>query len=242
MQGAKKFAYNLNDISSERKITEIKSILKCGEICGAKNVHIKAVKLFNKLNIWQYICPALKNFKLNQNLKAFKIFKNAKIENRFVVLFACVLLQKAGKCLNNENIAFLANTMFHTKQLRFSNSEIAEIIKLCYIVSGFLKSKKEQQFKELILMAQDNVCFELLEHVNKNKFKKVNGVLHDMRKNNVPLCLKDLNVTAQDIINLNMFENSKLGIVFAKVFENCVYENLKNEKEAILEYIKNEEF
>lgn len=239
--GAKTYIKNLLDITSERKIKELKAIAECDKKYGIKNAHVYAVKLFNKLNVWHYVFPNLKyNFKININNKDFNIYKNCNEDFRFVNLCALIITNLLKtKNASVANIEFWINNLFNTKSLRLSNKDLIQIKKILVIMFAFknLKIANVVNLREIAISIKNEKIGECVKFINSKKYDVILNEIKNMEKQNIPFEIKDLAITSKEILDLNIVENYMLSKLYQELFIQCVFNNLKNSKEELVSYI-----
>lgn len=230
----------LKDISKERILRELKDIVNSDSKYEIFNLqHEKAIVFFNKFGIYSYLFNSqFKNINLKNNNKLYKAFLNSNHQNRYY-LFICLVIYNYlnKKQTTNSNIHFVVNTMLGSGGLKDSKENINKIINLYDFLQNLIFKKPITnevcvKFKEFA-----NEAVAVFKEVNHKKVNKIEVRVSQLKDKNVPFKIGDLAVTNSDLITSGINEK-KINKIKIIMFNECLNENLKNEKETLLSYAK----
>lgn len=256
LQSARKNAKNILDVSKERIYSELKMILvaDCKYPFSPKQGHYNGLKVLDETRVLDYVFPDLtlgrgmaqrKDFHdydvLEHSLRAVLY---AKKELRLYALLHDIgkpyALNKDGKyhfhAVYGEWIAecALKNIMADKKTVETAtfltknhmldkNCEMSESKIRVFIVEN--KGRLEDLFG--IMQADYSACKDMLGVAPT--VKKWRAIIERMKKERVPFSLKELNISAQDLMNTGI-KKEKIGITLKKLLKHCVINPKDNEK------------
>ncbi len=239
-KSAKKYAYQLKDISKDRIIKELKLMITSDERCEYDAyAHVKAIKLLNSLGLWRYIFNSdFKNFKVSLKGNVFNMYKKCKPEERFTALM-CVVFYNIFKSykFNDQLIDFYLNIMLGSDGLRLQKS-INNIKSLILVLREMTtKSNSAYAYNKLCIM------FNNLSEENKNIIKcgfdtlNIEQNIQDLFDAKVPFKQSDIDISSKELMDMGI-TNKNLKKVYSLITFELLSLTLKNKKEDIIEYIK----
>ena len=260
---AKAYADNINDISVERIYTELKYILDADEKYNfsPKNAHYIGIKLLSDIGVLGKIIPELE---LGRNMPQRKDYHNYDVLTHTLksVLYAsksvrlAALLHDIGKptCMIN-NGKFHGHDMVGVeiaekvlKRLKVDNETIKETK---FLVGAHMKDLDgkmgENKVKKFIIknyklipklyllkQADFSACKDDLSICPTIiKWKKIE---EDMKREGVPFSVKELKITATDLINLG-YKGKDIHETLDKLLNLCIENPKLNVKEKLLTYV-----
>ncbi len=226
---AKKFAFQLRDVSGERITKEFKEIMVSDYVNNRGNFY--GMKYLNKLNLFKHAFHLSCNkFKIKLKNTYYKQFLKANKELRFNAFLILFLLNYHNfKIQSLNNITYNVNRLFGNEGLR-CGCDLNALIKDYSFVQSCLFNKKLNNF---VFVNYHNLTEQHKKNINifcdKNFLSR--GVLA-LKMKNIPLNEKELNLSNSDIAGVL----GEKRISFAKkyLFEKCVLGEIKNEKEILL--------
>ncbi len=229
---AKKYAYQLKDISKERVAKELK------QICEADYAYsvgkLTGIKLLNKLNLFKYIFNfSHVDFKVNTKNKYYKAFVNAEQSLRYKAFLLLVLLNyNSFKFKNLNSITYSCNRLFGNDGIK-CGEDINSLIRV-YVLLQECCFNKITPFTFVNYHNFNSAERNLLNvFCDKNLLSK--GVL-TLKAKGVPLNEKDLALSNAELMDL--IEQKQVSLVKRGLFELCVQGALANTKEELIRFIK----
>lgn len=263
-KGAKKYALNIKDISVERIFSELKLILNADSKYpfSPKDAHYQGLKILEKTDVLGYIFPELIMGKGMPQRRDFHDYDVLEHSLR-CVLYAHpsvrldALLHDIGKpfCLKRDNAyklhdiegVWIAENIL--KRLKASKKEI-DRVKFCIGAHMFdLKNDvKESKIRRFIVKNIKNLDYLLWvkqadysackDDLNENlAVKKWRAILEKMKLEKVPFSLKELKVSALDLIGLGAKEKD-LSIILNELWDKVIIDPKLNEKERLMTLAK----
>ena len=253
---------SLNNISAERINIELNKLL-CGknaeyilmnytDILAVFIPEIKPMIGFKQNNIhhiydiWQHTVKAVINAPADTTLRLTMLFHDiGKPE--------CYTIEKdnMGHFYGHADIsADMASKILH--RLKYDNETIHTVTKLIHYHDIQLNATEKSVKKLLNKLGE--LLFNLLMEVKKadtlglnpdyhnerfNFFAEIVAIKNKILSENQCFSLKDLAVKGGDIINIGIEPGPKIGIILNEILELTLENNLPNNKDKILDYIKN---
>ena len=224
---ARKMSYKLKDITGIRKQQELELILNANKkySISKNNAHIKALVLFNKINLWSSFYCNVSKIKLcmTKRVKANKI---------------CAVFIDMIKTVDPDDINLYLENMLGEKGLGYSNKQ-KDFIK--NVVCGYFDAIKKLNNKEYFFKYYEN--FDKIKvFIAKNNiflYNKYNFFYKYITNYNIPITIKDLCVNGDDIKKCRPRLAEKhygklLNVLLNKVFDGEV----NNTKEELIREIK----
>lgn len=239
-KSAKKYAYQLKDISKERIVKELRLMVTSDLRCDYDTLaHVKAIKLINSLGLWKYIFNSeFKNFKVSTHGEIFNMYKNCKPENRFNALM-CVVFYNLFKSykFNDQLIDFYLNIMLGVDGLKLQKS-INNLKSIIYVL-------RELTTKDTSVYDYNRLCimFNNLSEENKNIIRSgfdthnIEENIQELFDAKVPFKQSDIDITSKDLMELGI-TNKNLRKAYSLITFELVSLTLNNKKQDIIEFIK----
>lgn len=232
--------YQLKDISSERRLKELKQIV-VSDLRYQKLGKANFIKNFNTLQIYPYL--------FNSNLRKFKIKKNS-LYRKFLTLaekqrflgFSTLILanhlnfKRFATC----QIQFNVNKLFGLDGLKCSNTELENILKGYDVIQNLAFSKSKINFKN-IAVKYSHLTLNTKNFVDNFKVKNLEKLHLEIKKcknNNIPLSISDLKISNTELIELANIKNNLVSKIKNELFFLCLHKKLKNEKTHLIEKAK----
>lgn len=214
---------NIEDLSPARKYAELERILYCDKRYGEiKSDFFKALKLLNKLNVWQYFRLPFKKVK-------YKMVK--KVDDRVLGLIIDIVDTAKPECLE----AFLDE--FLRKQLGFSQKQLQKVF---IYISGYYNAIDKMKNKEYFFKYFDDfsVIFPLLAKKSKHLMNRYMFFYKYIIRHGLTIKVSDLKIGKEEIsANFPKIDpRSYDGILedlLSKVFDG----KLPNTRESLLQEI-----
>jgi tRNA nucleotidyltransferase (CCA-adding enzyme) len=257
---ARAFRDNIKDISAERIYDELKKILVSDTKYSFSNPngHYDGLKLLDKIGVLEILFPELTKGKGMEQRKDYHkydvfghILKVVYYANPKVRLGA--LLHDIGKAKAMEEfgkyhghadigVGIAKQILQRLKVDNKTTSETLFLIKYHMKDMDCLESKNKikrfmvenQAYVDSLLMLKQadymgsmdkkDVCPTVI---------KWNKILEEMNKDGTPFCLKDLRISANDLINIG-FRGKEIGNELNKLFSLCVIDPTKNDHVKLL--------
>lgn len=228
--GAKNHVRNLNEISPERKLKELKLILYSDFRYGNTNT---CLKYFNKLNVNKYLFKSNKlKFKTN---KLAKVVFKTKLNIRYLCFCMLLLMNKYKfKYIHPSQIHFDVQSIFGQSGLRESSAQVNSIIDTYNLLQAF-KFKKTYTIKELTDYKKlDDKCKMALSVFVPTDL--IENHISQIELSGIPLSEDKLNVSNEEL--LSVVDAKNLSEIKTKLLHMCMAGKLKNEKENLLHSAK----
>lgn len=218
LKSAQKYASNIKDLQNSRTYAEIEKILYCDKRYNDKGGLKRALKLLNKLKIWQY---------LNLKFKTVDYKMVFKCDDRLLGLLIDIVDKQKPYCLE----AFLQD--FLPNQFGFSKDQTNEVVHLLkgYYFALAKLSNKEYFFK---FYREWSKIYPLLGAKSKHIQSKYNFFYQYIIKHGLVIETADLKITENDIKeNFSSIDKRNydkiLKALLSKVFDG----KLENSKVAL---------
>ena len=184
---AKKMSYKLKDISGNRKQKELELVLFANKKypISLNNAHIKALKLFNQLNLWTAFYCNVSKIKLD-------MIKKVKT-NKLCALFVDII-----KTVDPDDINTYLEQMLGSEGLGYGTKQ-KEYTK--NVVCGYFDAIKKMKNKEYFFKYYENFE-EIRDFIAKKNiflYNKYNFFYNYITNYDVPITIKDLKVNGDDI-------------------------------------------
>lgn len=257
---AKKNACNIKDISAERIYDELKKILRSdGKYeFSDKRGHYKGLKLLSETGVLDYIMPELtlgRNMPQRSDFHDYDVLEHslrcALYADKSVRLDA--LLHDVGKPYCMETFGKYHDHPFEgeiiaRRILRRIRADNETVSRVCFTVKNHMLDlncdMRETKIRRFIV---DNYSYiSPLLKVKQADFTackddlskapsvaKWENIIEKMKKDGTPFTVKDLKITADDLIMLG-FEGKAIGDVFHKLFDTAVLNPEFNKRETLL--------
>lgn len=225
---AKKMAYRIKDISGIRKREELIKILQCDKkyTISKKHSHIRALRLLNYLNAFTFLYSSVSKIKLNLVKKVPSLRLEA-------------LLVDMIETIDPDCVEYYLEYMLGQKGFNFS-TKIKDY--LINVVCGYFDAINKLSNKEYFIKYYDNFenIGKILAKDSIFLFNKYNFFYKYIKNYHIPIRIKDLKVSAQDIKKCrpkldNKYYNEILNNLLLKVFDG----EIENDKDTLIMEIKN---
>ena len=216
-------AKNIGDLSPSRKFAELEKIVYCDKrYPEIKSDYVEALKLLNRLNVWQYFGLPFKKVK-------YKMVKKA--EDRLLGLLIDIIDTSQPECLE----AFMEE--FLRKQFGFTQKQTQKVFTY---ISGYYNAINKMSNKEYFFKYFDdvNVIMPLLAKKSKHLMNKYMFFYKYIIRYGLTIRVSDLKINKDDIkysfpkIDHRSYDRI-LEDLLSKVFDG----KLPNEREALLQEI-----
>lgn len=216
-------AKNIGDLSPSRKFAELEKIVYCDKrYPEIKSDYVEALKLLNRLNVWQYFGLPFKKVK-------YKMVKKA--EDRLLGLLIDIIDTSQPECLE----AFMEE--FLKKQFGFTQKQTQKVFTY---ISGYYNAINKMSNKEYFFKYFDdvNVIMPLLAKKSKHLMNKYMFFYKYIIRYGLTIRVSDLKINKDDIkysfpkIDHRSYDRI-LEDLLSKVFDG----KLPNEREALLQEI-----
>lgn len=260
IDGAKKYAKNINDIKKERILEELKKILVADKKYPFSDVdgHYTALKILDDTRVLDEILPELT---LGRGLKQRSDFHKYDVLEHSLktVLYAdgsirlSALLHDVGK-----PAVFFETGRYkgHDKRgeiivreiagrLKFGNREKEQAAYLTrfHMVDLDLKMKENKiklfivenikRFSELMLLKQADFSACKDDTSLSPTVSKWQKIYEKIKEENLPFSVKELKITAIDLVNTGV-RKEELGSVLKELLKKVILGEIKNEKQALI--------
>lgn len=253
-----RYANLIKNISAERIREEFIKILLgdnaeeiLREYCDVIEVFIPEIKKlygfkqyspYHKYDVWEHTIHAVGASVPEKNIRTAMFFHD-------IAKPDCFKTDKNGRGhFKGHAVKSAEMTSDILKRLRFSSKDIKDIVCIIYHHSDDLNNKSEikllmnkigvKEFMDLInvqradSMAKQEFCRERLK---KSDWQEKTA--KEIIQNNECFTLKDLAVNGNDLIKMG-FKGKENGQMLEHLLEEVIFENLQNDKKAIMNYIK----
>ena len=215
---------NIEDLSPARKYAELERILYCDKRYGEiKSDFFKALKLLNKLNVWQYFRLPFKKVK-------YKMVK--KVDDRVLGLIIDIVDTAKPECLE----AFLDE--FLRKQLGFSQKQLQKVF---IYISGYYNAIDKMKNKEYFFKYFDDfsVIFPLLAKKSKHLMNRYMFFYKYIIRHGLTIKVSDLKIGKEEIsANFPKIDNRSYNRILYHLLSLVFDGKLPNEREALLQEVE----
>ncbi len=216
-------AKNVQDISSQRKYTELEKILYCDKRYEeTPGNFVKSLKLLNKLGIWQYF---------DLPVKAIKYNMVKKVDDRMLGLLIDIVDSIKPECLQTFLDKFLRTQFGFTPKV---------IQKIFIYLAGYYNALNKMKNKEYFFRYFEDVMviFPLLAKKSKHIMIKYMFFYKYILRHGLVVRVADLKIGKDDIKNnfpqiVEQSYDRYLEYLLSRVFDGKV----RNEKEDLLQEI-----
>ncbi len=260
MQGAKKNANLIKDISAERVFDELNKILHADSVYlnGKGNEHYEALKILDNTRVLDKIIPELTKGRGMEQRKDFhdhdvlehslRVVKYSNPSVRFSALLHDVAKpyckQTTGKFSQHEIVGEeIANKILNRlKAPKHLTQRVCKLISL-HMYDLDLKTSENkvrkfivdnfEYYDELIYLKQADFsgCKDDLSICPT--IEKWTNIIQKMKSEKVPFTIKELKVNGNDIANLGC-KKENIGLMLKKLLHLCVVDSTLNSKEVLL--------
>ena len=222
-----KYAYlmakNIGDIAPNRKVLELERILYCDKRYeDIKSKFLNALKLLNKLCVWQYLGLPVKTIKFNMVKK---------VEDRFLGILIDIVDTVKPECLET----FLNN--FLSTQFGFNSKQVEKVFTYLagYYNALYGMKNKDYFFK---YFEHISVIFPLLCKKSKHITNKYMFFYEYIIRHGLVIKISDLAINKDDILeNFPNIDKRSLDRILDNLLSKVFDGKLKNEKEVLLQEI-----
>ncbi len=258
--GANTYAENIKEISAERIFAELKKILVSDfrYPFSSKEGHYKGLKILEKTRVLDLILPELTEGRNMAQRADFHLYDVLEHSLR-TVLYAepsirlSALLHDVGKpyCMNRDGCYHLhfkegeriADDILRRLKADKKTREFVKFLVREHMVDLDLKMKEKKirryivknhkRFSSLMDIKQADFRASLEKHEIAPTVLKWQGIYCKMNLDGTPFSLKDLKISAQDLLELN-FKEKEIGKELEKLFELAVENPEKNNYQALI--------
>ena len=214
---------NIEDLSPARKYAELERILYCDKRYGEiKSDFFKALKLLNKLNVWQYFRLPFKKVK-------YKMVK--KVDDRVLGLIIDIVDTAKPECLE----AFLDE--FLRKQLGFSQKQLQKVF---IYISGYYNAIDKMKNKEYFFKYFDDfsVIFPLLAKKSKHLMNRYMFFYKYIIRHGLTIKVSDLKIGKEEIsANFPKIDPRSYDGILEDLLSKVFNGKLANTRESLLQEI-----
>ena len=258
--GARKYSANINDVAKERVLDELKKILVADKKYPFSDAygHYTALKILDETRVLDEIIPELA---AGRGINQRKDFHNYDVLEHSLktVLYAdrkirlAALIHDVGKPVC---YAEKGNFIGHDKRgeeivreiaarLKFDNKEKEKATFLAghHMVDLDLNMRESKirlfivenlkYFPDLMLLKQADFSAGKDDLSPAPSVVKWRKIFDEMKAENLPFTVKELDITAQDLINMG-FIKERLGLALKTLLKKAVSGEVKNEKAALI--------
>lgn len=221
---AEKYASNIKAISGTRKRAELEKILYCDKRYNLNKGSLKrALKLLNKLNVWQYFDLTVKKIKYKMVYK---------VADRMIGLLIDIVDTEQPQCLQ----AFLEKGL--QKQMGLSEDDLKKYIKY---LSGYyhaLEGMKNKEYFFRYFGDWQNIC-PLIAGKSKRIQNKYNFFYKYIIEHNLVIKVEDLKIDVEVIKkSFPKIDPRSYGRILTNLLSKVFDGKLQNQKASLLAEIK----
>ena len=235
---AKQKINNLADISKIRMLKELKSILTSDSKYGTYHMQqARGIKVMNDLGLYRYFFnSSFAGFKIATHGRMWKAYLNTTYHNRYFIFLVLVLYHYLRqKPTNVAGVHYAVHTLLGNNGLIESKENINKIINLYLLFQTFWLLKPVSNDLCLKFDQLGDVTKQFFEHLNPKKVALINLRTQNLKNSQIPFVVGDVNITEEELIQsgIQPVYASKIKVV---LFNECLNENLKNEKSVLVEH------
>jgi tRNA nucleotidyltransferase/poly(A) polymerase len=240
---AKKVVSNIKDISRERVLKEIKTCVVAGFKHNVKQKnHKQIVTLFNKLKVWKYVFnSSFDNFVCQTKGPVYNAFVNSDGDSRYIA-FMCLVLNSYLKAKTTDaNLIALVHNLLGGTGLKDSTKSMQEVLDAYRFAQRVLYDKPATYINNRSAIGFELLGFEIKNYmvlINPNKVNAVKSKVMELRKNNVPFYVSELNITNEEMIKELRIKNQYISAIKQRLFEMCVDGAIINDNQVLIEQAK----
>lgn len=134
------------------------------------------------------------------------------------------------------------------RRMRFSSKEIAAITELIRYsgtdiepesksVKKALSIMGEVQFRRLLKVKRADLSVQTSSISKLKDLDTVEIIFNDLISRNACFTLRDLAVNGNDLINIGVSKGKQIGIILNKLFDMVLNDEIKNNKDTLLQYV-----
>ena len=234
---AKNNTFMLSDISSERKLKELKSIVNAESKYNLYyNQPVRMIKILNRFNLYKYLFNSSFNgLKVSTHSRLFKAFQKATLPTRYYAFILLVLNQYITGATTKSNIHYLVNTMLGVNGLKESNENITKIIKLFTFYQTLKATKQTTNQLCIEYSGFSKPHQQLIADIYPKRIAKLNNKIAQLKTADVPFVMGDLKISNTQLIEAGI--NPKLiNQIKIILFNEAVLQNVLNTQTDLLNH------
>jgi len=225
---AKAMSYRLKEISGVRKLNELKLMLYADQkySYSDKNAYLRAINMLNELKLFSHFYIPCNKIKLD-------LLKKVNTEDRFIALLIDIV-----NAVNPDCVEYFLKDLLGNKGLCLGNKLRDEYVN---IVCGYFDALNKRNNKEYFFKYFENfiVIREFLKYTNKKLFEKYNFYYNYIVLHHIPIRVKDLNITGNDIKkHLPDFDEKKISKLLKQLLEEVFENEIQNVKTNLIKEAK----
>ena len=234
-QALKKFAPNLNQISKERILGEVKQLVVADLKVGRPNqIFLKSCNLFH---LPKYLFNSSLNGIKKFNKKDIQKFYNLPKDARLIGFYILVLSKHLKYYTNSNNLSYIINVLLGLNGIKESNENIRLTEKLYRIIQNL-------NFNNDILNATVNYLTlsdterELVQTFIHSKAKdQLSDNISIIKNNNLPLSSHQLPITPEELIEIGI-ERKYISKILSTLYNQVLSMKVKNTNEDLKKLAK----
>lgn len=240
---AKKCAHNVQDISRERILNEIKISINGGLKYHLKNnTHTNIIKYYNNLNLWQYILgPTFKNFHIKTYGRMYRAYVESDGNCRYIAFMCLVLYNFIKSRTSDKNLAFSITQVLGNTGLKDSNKSIKDIYDACHFAQKILYDKYNDFITNENCLEYERLPFEIMNYlalINPSRINDLKIQTLELKKAKIPFSELELKADSTELIERARVNPKFLSKIKSTLFEMCVKEMIVNDKDILIEQAK----
>lgn len=260
LEGAKLYAKNILDISAERIFEELKKILVSDTkySFSDKLGHYHGLKILDKTGVLDFIIPELTAGRNMAQRSDFHLYDVLEHSLRCVMyadksIRLSALLHDVGKPYCKQNFGRYHDHAKYGEQiardiltrLKADKKTVNEVCKLTATHMFGVKSEGSTEERRLFIVDNFKDIEKILALMQADysackddlsvspTVSKLKDEMADMKREDVPFCLKDLKVCAKDLLNVGI-ERENVGKALKALQNKVVTGEIANEKKCLL--------
>lgn len=235
---AKQKVNNLSDISKLRMLKELKSILTSDSKYGTYHMQqARCIQVMNDLGLYRYLFnSSFATFKIATRGRMWKAYLKTTYHNRYFIFLVLVLFQYLHqKQTNVAGVHYAVHTLLGNKGLKESKENINKMINLYLFFQIFWFLKPVSNDLCLKFDQLGDVTKQFFENLNAKKVALIRVRTQNLKNSQIPFVVGDVNITEEELVKggIQPVYASKIKVV---LFNECLNEDLKNEKSALMEH------
>lgn len=134
------------------------------------------------------------------------------------------------------------------RRMKFSNKEVGAITQLiryngCEIKPDPKSVKKtlsvlgKEQFERLLKVKRADIKAQTNSDAGLKELDRTEAIFNELISKNVCLSLRDLAVNGNDLISIGIPKGKQVGVILNKLFDMVLCEKIKNDKDALIQYV-----
>ena len=244
LETAQKVGYNINAISRERVLKELKLSANGALKYQQKSTnHKHIVEYYNKLNLWQYIFnSSFRDFKVTQSGRMYNAFVKSSGDNRYIA-FMCMVINNYLKRrkTTDANLIILVHTLLGAQGLKDSSKNMQEVLDAYRFAQRLLYDKPESYYDNRSSLQFENLGYEIKNYlalVNPTRVDDIKLNVADMKKRKIPFDVSEINITNAELIDGLHIKNEYVSLIRQRLFEMCVDGIIINDNQVLVENAK----